>query len=472
VPVAAVDYVAGQVGVADPSCVKAYAEREKTRLEHQWEIAREYGYIDFPSAQVDLARWIDDRAWATGEGPRALFDGAVAWLRRQRVLLPGIIVLARLVAQVREAASERLYDTVAAPVTVEQERALVATLEVPERSRVSVLDAWGRGPRSASGKSMITALTRVEQIAALGMRRLDLRAVPARRLAQLGRYGMAAKAPALRRHPRTRRTATLVATVRALGSRAVDEALELFDVLMVDVLAGRASREASVEKLRRYPRLAKHASRLAAAVEVLLEASEWGEGEQMPLELVWDAIENVVSRSELRAAVESITSALPPPDADPNGEWRAALVDRFAVVRGFVPLLATAIEFGASTEAAPVLAALHALPRLLETRPSRRVPSGWLDARAVDLGVVPAGWWARLVLPPQRPDGAVAKAPYVFCVLEVFHQHLTHRDIFAPASTRWTDPRAGLLIGQAWEQAKGSALGSLGLPEHRRGPPG
>jgi hypothetical protein len=207
-------------------------------------------------------------------------------VRRERVLLPGIIVLARLVARVREAATDRLYDTVAAAVAAEQERALVATLAVPEGSRVSALDAWGRGPRSASGKSMIAALTRVEQIAALRMRQLDLRAVPVRRLVQLGRYGMAAKAPALRRHPRGRRTATALATVRALESRAVDDAPELFDVLMIDVLAGRASR-------------------LAAAVEVLLEASEWGEGEQMPLELVWDAIENVVSRSERRAAVET-----------------------------------------------------------------------------------------------------------------------------------------------------------------------
>lgn len=187
VPVEAVDYVEGQVGVADPSCVKAYAEREKTRLEHQWEIAREYGFIDFPSGQADLGRWIDDRAWTTGEGPRALFDGAVSWLRRERVLLPGIIVLA-MAAQVREAAAERLYDTVVAVVTAEQERALVATLEVPEGSRASVLDAWGRGPRSAPGKSMIAALSRVEQIAGLGMRQLDLRMVPARRLVQLDRY--------------------------------------------------------------------------------------------------------------------------------------------------------------------------------------------------------------------------------------------------------------------------------------------
>jgi hypothetical protein len=32
---AVLDYVAAQLGVADPSCMKRYTERDKTRLEHQ-----------------------------------------------------------------------------------------------------------------------------------------------------------------------------------------------------------------------------------------------------------------------------------------------------------------------------------------------------------------------------------------------------------------------------------------------------
>jgi hypothetical protein len=35
------------------------------------------------------------RAWTHAEGPVALFNHAVAWLRRHRVLLPGVSVLAR-----------------------------------------------------------------------------------------------------------------------------------------------------------------------------------------------------------------------------------------------------------------------------------------------------------------------------------------------------------------------------------------
>jgi len=107
VPTQVVDYVAGQLGIGDPSCLKTYAGREKTRLEHQWEIARLHGYRDFASAEAELSTWIGDRAWTTGEGPRALFGGSVGWLRERRVLLPGLSVLTRLVAGARRPRARR-----------------------------------------------------------------------------------------------------------------------------------------------------------------------------------------------------------------------------------------------------------------------------------------------------------------------------------------------------------------------------
>jgi len=89
VPVVAVDFVAEQLAITDRSCLVAYAGREKTRLEHVWEIAREYGYRDFAVVEKELTRRIDDRAWTSGDGPRALFAGAVGWLRERLVLFGG-----------------------------------------------------------------------------------------------------------------------------------------------------------------------------------------------------------------------------------------------------------------------------------------------------------------------------------------------------------------------------------------------
>lgn len=43
VPDEVVAYQARQLGIQDVSCLRAYAEREMTPLEHVWEIRREYG---------------------------------------------------------------------------------------------------------------------------------------------------------------------------------------------------------------------------------------------------------------------------------------------------------------------------------------------------------------------------------------------------------------------------------------------
>ena len=109
VPRAVLGCVAAQIGATDPSCVKRYTERDKTRLEHQWEIAGVHGFASFASAEAALVRWLDDEAWTTGDGPRALFYAAVAWLRQGKVLLPGVTTLVELVATVRQAAEDRLY---------------------------------------------------------------------------------------------------------------------------------------------------------------------------------------------------------------------------------------------------------------------------------------------------------------------------------------------------------------------------
>lgn len=158
---------------------------------------------------------------------------------------------------------------------------------------------------------MVAALERVAEVAGLGFDSIKLDAVPQRRVVELARWGMVGKAPALRRHPRSRKLATLLVTVVYLEAKATDDALELFDVLMTNELMARAVRETNEENLRRYPRVSRDAAPCAAAVRVLLDVVE--SGEDIPLAAIWEAIDSVLSRPALRAAVANITAVLPPP---------------------------------------------------------------------------------------------------------------------------------------------------------------
>ena len=123
VPASVAAFVAEQLEIPDPMCLRAYAARPKTAYEHQWEIRRKCGYREFGVAEVELREFLAARVWAVEEGPRALFDRAVLWLIEQRVLLPGITVLARLVAEVRSAEHERIHGLIAdAPSAAQVER--------------------------------------------------------------------------------------------------------------------------------------------------------------------------------------------------------------------------------------------------------------------------------------------------------------------------------------------------------------
>ena len=56
------DFVAGQLEMADPSQVKRYTERAKTQFEHQWEIRRAQGLREFAEARRMLAS-LQDAGW-------------------------------------------------------------------------------------------------------------------------------------------------------------------------------------------------------------------------------------------------------------------------------------------------------------------------------------------------------------------------------------------------------------------------
>jgi hypothetical protein len=66
----------------------------------------------------------------------ALFNHAVTWLHKNRLLLPGVPVLARQVSEARTAAERRLHEAVVrAAHRADPARARAELLVVPARSR-------------------------------------------------------------------------------------------------------------------------------------------------------------------------------------------------------------------------------------------------------------------------------------------------------------------------------------------------
>ena len=339
VPGVVLEFVAEQLGVEDPSQVKRYTKRRPTPFDHQQEIRKACQWKDFASVEPDFVAWVAARSWTSGDGPKAIFSDGVGWLRERKVLLPGVTTLARLVAKVRDDTTKRLWGVLGGLLTIGQRYVLDQLLEAPPGSRVSDLERWRKGfaPR-ASGPTIIRALDQVSEILGLELAELGAEAlVPQRRLGELARYGMRADASALRRHPDGRRRATLLATVRHLEGKSIDDTLELLDLLMATELLNKAQTAANKEKVRKHLKLARASARLAVAVEALFESDGWGgPDEEVRVAEVWEAIETVISRADLRAALVLVNENVPPADVTDSDDWRTELVGRYATVSGFL----------------------------------------------------------------------------------------------------------------------------------------
>ena len=455
VPDEVVGYVAAQLGIEHPSCLKAYAERAMTPYEHAREIRQAYGYREFAEARADLHRFLAARAWTSTEGPAALLDRATVWLVEQKVLLPGISTLTRMVSAVRAEASERLWQTVTVGLKEDAKQRLHESLRVEEGSRFSTLERLRTSPARISGLELGRSVERVAEIRHLGVGSLDLSAAPANKVTALARYGLGTKAPALRELAEPRRTAVRLAMARQLEQTALDDALDLFDVLMATKLLARAERVTAREQLRTLPRFAAASAKLAAVIQVLMDAS--GSAAELSLADLWARIELVVPRLEVAGALAAVSELAPPPDEEADEVWREELVTRYATVRPFLARLVEVIEFGSVEAGQNVLEAARALPELLRRK---KVRSDEVAAKLV------TGAWRRLVYAnPSVEPGLIDHRAYVFCVLEHLHRGLRRRDLFAQGSDRWGDPRARLLSGDAWERAKPEVLAALRLTD-------
>ena len=466
VPWEVIDYLAEQLGIPDSSVIKRYTERKPTAYEHSWEIRKRYGYREFddPHWGREFRRFLHGRAWTHAEGPVALFNHGVAWLRGNRVLLPGVSVLARQVSEVRTVAENRLHAAVA-KATMRADPALpaelAALLVVPDDGRFSHLEKLRRPPTRTTGTAMARALDRVNEISAFQLGRVNLTSVPVNRLSTLARYGLASKAASIERAADPKKTALMTAVVRSLEAAAIDDALDLFSVLMASRVISPAKRATDKERLSMLPQLERASRTVARASKVLIEELERVEEHQVDLDVaaLWRAVEEVATRAQVSSAVALIHVLVPEDDGLAESALRDKLAGRYNTVRPFLSLLGDSNALGAAQGGKRILAAVRKLPALSR----RRVKDQPLLPKEIDSELVPVIWKRAVYSNADLRPGAVDRDAYVVCVLEQLFKALNRRDVFASPSHRWSDPRARLLDGKQWEAVREDVLAGLSL---------
>ena len=439
VPPGVVAYLARQLGITGTDGLKRYAAGEMRR-DHVAEIRRHYGYRDFHEGTeaAALSRWLANRAWVSAERPSVLFDLATARLVERKVILPGVTVLARLVAQVRDKAAFRLWRTLARALKPRQVTRLEALLVADEHSRQSPLERLRRAPTRVSVTGMVEALGRLQEIRALEVGPIDLSTVPPVRVQALARFAAAARAQAIARMPPPRRHATLLAFAKVQETAALDDVVDLLDQLITAMLA-RVEHAGQRRRLRTLKDLDSAALLLRQACLVLLDP---GCADRR----VRDSVFNRVPRDQLTQAVAQVADLVGPSDEHYYEDLRS----RYSQVRRFLPALLETVEFAPTNASRPVAEAI----RFLKAIEGQKRPD--MSQAPRDL-LTPA--WKRVVIGPEHQFD---RRLYTFCVLERLQDGLRRRDLFVPASRRWGDPQVRLLQGPAWEKVRSRVCRTLG----------
>jgi hypothetical protein len=179
-------------------------------------------------------------------------------------------VLERPVASIRDRAATRLWQRLAQLPNTDQQAKLAALVQVPDGAQSSPLDQLRRAPTRVSGPALVAAWQRLEDIRATGVSEISVAHLPPNRLRDLARYAAAARAQAIARMPPERRLATLLAFAHAFEVIALDDALDLLDLVITDIIHD-AQTEGEHQRLRTLRDLDAAALQLWEAIQVLLD---------------------------------------------------------------------------------------------------------------------------------------------------------------------------------------------------------
>jgi TnpA family transposase len=180
IPDSMLSYIAKQVGV-EPDVFPLYAQREPTRREHMEEIRQAYGYRNFTLREYRSTSQIMLKYALENGNAVYLLRTAIDELRKQKIILPAMTTIERVVWEARQRAEEKISKLLISSLTREQIEKMERILSpMPESSKTYL--AWLREiPGSCSPDAFLKVIEKLEYVRDLRLQ-IDIKGIHPNRL--------------------------------------------------------------------------------------------------------------------------------------------------------------------------------------------------------------------------------------------------------------------------------------------------
>lgn len=322
---------------------------------HRDSIREQFGYTDFSESQKVYEAWLKARILLAQDSELELFDLSTAWCVEQKILLPAATTLERVIASIHGTTLQGLWSNLAnIAIRAGRSERLLALLEVSKETGRSLLEDLQRAPKRQSTTGVDDSEKRINQFKKLEVGALDLSGFPAARIRQMADYAVLSKNSQIAALHITRRLATLLAFAVIYEVIAMDDFLDLFDVLMA-MLMSKSQRQAVQRRVGKWVELDAAALILALACDVVVD-------EEIDNHRVRPTIYSRTLRDEIIRAIEIVRAEC---RGSKQHHTLEALIARHRKMAGIVGPLIRSISLQANEQGQPILRQVAFVKRML-----------------------------------------------------------------------------------------------------------
>jgi TnpA family transposase len=430
IPESVLNYISQQIHV-DTKDFELYAQRENTRLEHIQEIRRIYGFKNYKEENnLSLVKILIPYAMEN-DNVINLMKLAINEIKNQKVILPGITTIEKVVSIVISEADERLIDTINNSITIEQKYKLdllITTKSDDSKTRLGWLkESTGRSSPKAFGE----VIKRLEMIRNLHLE-LNIGGLHPNRLRQLCRLGSKYEPFLLRRFEEKKRYSILALYLYQLSQTLTDKAIEIHD-RQINILLSKGRKQQEEMQKKNGKSLNEKIIHYVDIGAALIKARD----ENLdPFKI----LETVMPWSKLVESIEEAKKLARPVSYD----YIDLLESRYTQLRKYTPILVKALKFNSSNTASNSLIKAVNILKNMNINGKRTVPE---DAPTDFI----SNRWNKCLY---EKDGSINRHYYEIATLAELKNRIRSGDISVEGSKNFKNFDEYLISHNEWNIAK------------------